>query len=368
MISNIKVNDFKSLKEISIETKNLNLLMGLNGMGKSSLIQVLLLINQSRYNLFKIRLNGEHIHLGKQKDILYQYSNEDKITFDIKFKDTIYQKFLLSFEYEPESEILIDPITEKAQILVKPTGYLFDNNFKYLSAERIGPKTIHNKSYGHVVTDKQIGLNGEFTVHYLNTYGNQKVADKNLHHSKARSEILLHQVEAWMSEISPGVKLNTTEIPGTDNVLLDVQFETENDFTKRFSPLNVGFGISYILPVITLLLSSKKNDLLIIENPESHIHPKGQSALGKLIGLVAESKRQLFVETHSEHILNGIRVVVKDGIISKENVGVFYFEKVNQESEQYTQITSIRIDKNGELSEYPKNFLDEWSNQLVKLV
>ena len=138
--------------------------------------------------------------------------------------------------------------------------------------------------------------------------------------------------------------------------------------TNRYKPENVGFGISYGLPVVVALLKAKAGDLVIIENPESHIHPRGQAELGKLIALAAMNDVQIVIETHSDHILNGIRVAVKEKHISNDKVIAFYFDKVVETSEQYSKITNIEIDKNGELSDYPKNMLDEWSNQLLKLI
>jgi predicted ATPase len=135
-----------------------------------------------------------------------------------------------------------------------------------------------------------------------------------------------------------------------------------------FKPENVGFGISYSLHVVVALLKAKSGDLLIIENPESHIHPKGQAQLGNLIALVAQNDVQVIIETHSDHILNGIRVAVKENPVLKDRTGFFYFEKLVTDLEQYSQITNIEVDKNGELSEYPANLLAEWSNQLLKLL
>jgi predicted ATPase len=77
---------------------------------------------------------------------------------------------------------------------------------------------------------------------------------------------------------------------------------------------------------------------------------------------------QVIVETHSDHILNGIRVAVKENEISKEKVGIFYFERVVAADEQYSKITDISVDKTGELSSYPKDMLDEWNNQLFNLM
>jgi predicted ATPase len=115
-------------------------------------------------------------------------------------------------------------------------------------------------------------------------------------------------------------------------------------------------------------LTAEPDKIIIIENPESHIHPRGQAEIGKLIALAAQTGAQLFVETHSDHILNGIRVAVKEKIVDKDRVNIMYFDKETTETEQYTKIITIQIDKNGTLSEYPENFLDEWSNQLSKLI
>jgi len=123
-----------------------------------------------------------------------------------------------------------------------------------------------------------------------------------------------------------------------------------------------------VLPVVTALLACKKGDLLIIENPESHIHPKGQVQLGRLMALAAINDIQLVVETHSDHILNGIRVGVKEGAIEKDKVRIYYFEREVQEKEQFSQVSKILIDAKGELSNYPHGFMNEWSDQLLRLL
>lgn len=122
------------------------------------------------------------------------------------------------------------------------------------------------------------------------------------------------------------------------------------------------------MPVVVSLLAARPGELIIIENPESHVHPRGQAQLGRLIAKTAMNDVQVIVETHSDHILNGIRVAVKENEISKEKVGIFYFERVVDADEQYSKITDISVDKTGELSSYPKDMLDEWNNQLFNLM
>ncbi|PGH40399.1 MAG: hypothetical protein CRN43_03260 [Candidatus Nephrothrix sp. EaCA] len=151
-------------------------------------------------------------------------------------------------------------------------------------------------------------------------------------------------------------------------MILDYQFDLVKDKTNPFRPRNVGFGISYVLPVVLALLTAEEGKIIVLENPESHIHPRGQAELGKLIALAAGAGAQLFAETHSDHILNGIRVAVKENAVDRSMVNVMYFDKTTVEEEQFTKITPIKVDCNGELDEYPKDFLDEWSNQLLKLL
>ena len=367
MIQAVELKNFKSIKRHRFPLRNLNVVLGLNGMGKSTFIQSLLLLKQSdNLNRGELKLNGQFVEIGKGTDAFYQYSKEDGMIFDITFSDKQSERF--DFVYEKEADYFR---TKKEEQLDRSffQQALFENKFQYLSASRIDPKVIHDKSYTFVVNLHNVGKHGQYTAHFLHVFGSNDINFLNLKHSKADTPLLNEQVNRWMGEISTGVKFNTTEIPNSDNILLDMQFEQPNlGFTGRFRPTNVGFGISYALPVVTALLAAQPGELIIIENPESHIHPRGQAELGKLIAKVAMNDVQVIVETHSDHIVNGIRVAVKEKDITDDRLMMFYFERKVEEKEQYSKITNIEVDSKGELSSYPKNLLDEWSKQLVKLV
>ncbi|MDO8952924.1 MAG: DUF3696 domain-containing protein [Draconibacterium sp.] len=364
MIDNISVKNFKSLKDVSLETKKLNLLMGLNGMGKSSFIQVLLLLIQSdKLEERVLDLQGTLINLGQGRDVFYQYAHEDYMEFCIKMK---FFDFSWEFKYQPDKDKLFAKSGYRKDVMNvfrKHTA-----NFQYINAERIGPEDLYEASSVIVTDKKQIGLQGEYAAYYLNIFGSNFIVSELLRHPKAESNKLIEQVNAWMDEISPGVSLNTKYVPEINRVILDYQFNLLHGKTNPFKPINVGFGITYVLPVVLSLLTSEPNKIIVIENPESHIHPRGQAQLGKLIALAAANGSQLFIETHSDHILNGIRVAVKEKMIDKNDVNIAFFDKITTENEQHTQITKIRVDANGELDEYPKDFLDEWNNQLLKLI
>lgn len=377
MINKIAIKNFKSIKDKSFPLRNLNVLLGLNGQGKSSFIQVLLMLRQSSDNLKKgfLNINGELIKIGKAKDALYQFAKGD-LHFDIELSNS--QKLDYLFSYESDSDIFKVKETHTNPNLDSNEA-LFSNKFQYLNADRIEPKSLHSKSYSSVSMNRNLGIKGEYTVHFLELNGNDLIAFDNCLHPKSNiatnskneklvDKRLIHQVNKWLSEISPEVNVITSDLT-SDFVQLGFEY-TQPTFgsTMTFKPENVGFGISYALHVVTALLSAQPGGMVIIENPESHIHPRGQAELGKLIALVAQNDVQLIIETHSDHIVNGIRVAIKEKPVLKDKSILFYFEKVVTESEQYSQITNIEVDSKGELSEYPKNLLEEWSNQLLKLL
>jgi predicted ATPase len=365
MITSIRAENFKSLKKINVKTNNLNLLMGLNGMGKTSFIQVLLLLMQSdKLEQQILELNGVLAKIGLGKDALYQFAQEDYLLLGITLDNK--SEYSWRFDYKKDKDEL--PATEgftneQMKIFREKTKL-----FQYINTNRIGPQDTYKASTVVVSDKKQLGLLGEYAAHFINTWGDSQVVPKNLLHPQGVSPALKDQVSAWLKEISQGVSVNTRYLPEINKVILDYQFDIGSGKTNSFLPKNVGFGISYVLPVVLALLTAEKDKIIVIENPEAHIHPRGQAEMGRLISLAAQTGAQLFIETHSDHVLNGIRVAVKENIIASKDVNVLFFENKSADTERYTQITPILIDKNGSLSEYPDNFLTEWSNQLAKLI
>jgi predicted ATPase len=385
MIQSIEIKNFKSIKSKYFPLRNLNVLLGLNGQGKSSFIQALLLLRQSdKLSYGELKLNGGDnglVNIGTTKDAQYQYSNNENLSFALQFKNA--EPKILEFEYKIDADIFKQKVflqdLNNTFLEDNKNEALFTNKFQYLNAQRVEPKSVNITSYSNVVDASDLGKYGQYTAHYIDIRSNETVEFENVLHKDTltKDEVtgkeflnktLINQINLWMGEISPGVSVRTTKV-SSDIVLLEFVFKQPNfGNTNRFKPENVGFGISYALHVVTALLKGKAGDLIIIENPESHIHPRGQAELGKLIALVALNDIQIIIETHSDHILNGIRVGVKEHSELTDRTALFYFEKVVTDSEQYSKITNIEVDMNGELSNYPVNLLAEWSNQILKLL
>lgn len=385
MITALELQNFKSIKSKYFHLRNLNVIMGMNGQGKSSFIQSLLLLRQSD-GLQKgiLKLNGGNngiVNIGSTKDTLYQYAKEDEnLRYKLKINEN--DEILIDTKYIPEADFFEienhDEVSKSYSSFSLDKESLFTNRFQYLNAQRIEPEEANKASFSAMLED-DLGKYGEYTAHYIEQYGSRQITLLNLLHPKSISidEItgkkltrgsLLHQINFWLGEISPGVSVKVQKIT-QELVLLGYEFEQKGfGYTNQFKPQNVGFGISYALHVITAILKAKEGDLIIIENPESHIHPRGQAELGKLIALATLNNIQIIIETHSDHVVNGIRVAVKENKELADRTILFYFEKVVEETEQYSMITDIEIDQNGSLSDYPDNLLDEWGNQISRLI
>lgn len=366
MITKINIDNFKSIKHIEIDTERLNLFMGLNGMGKSTVIQSLLLLRQSyKGSKFKeLVLNGELAEIGRGRDAMYNFAEKEEIRFDMQFwKNKKSNSLELIYSYDPLSDVL--KLTKKSSEGYVSNEALFNDKFIFLSADRMAPSTAYDLSYDKVANQHALGNRGELAAHFLSMYGKKITVRKEM--CLEGSDNLEDQVNAWMRIISPGIRVETAELPTIDKVSLSYVFGTESIFTSNLRPTNVGFGISYVLPILIACLSGMYQ-LIVIENPEAHLHPKGQAKMGELLARCCQAGAQIFVETHSDHIVNGLRVAVKENILPGDRSYINYFTKHVSKGESYTENTPIKIGFNGELSEYPEDFIDEWENQLLKLI
>lgn len=370
MITYIYIENFKAFTKAELALSPLTLLTGLNGMGKTTFIQSLLLLRQSydkktlpHKGLF---LNGDYLEIGKGKDAYSIYGEGDHIHFELEWDKRFDASF--RFSYAPQSDLQPIEFFKNSDSFDPFSKSPFDNNFRYLSAERIIPRPIYPISEYHIKQLRSLGNKGEYTVHFIAVNQRETIPIQGLAHPNGKTNTLLSQLDAWMGEISPGISLNAVTYGDMNFAKLGYKFETRHGYTEEFSPINVGFGLTYVLPVVTAILSSKPGDLLIVENPESHLHPSGQVMIGKLFSLAAKGGVQLIVETHSDHILNGIRVSVRKGTLSPEDTAIYFFERDPKSDKHKVDIIRPIIDENGRMDKKPSGFFDEWGKQLDQLI
>jgi predicted ATPase len=242
---------------------------------------------------------------------------------------------------------------------------LFNSGFQYLRADRINPATTYPRSHEMSVRRGFLGVRGEYAIDYLRYHQDDVVRFDALHHPEASSPRLHSQVEAWMSEICPGVRIQATALEKADLVQLGFQFAGKQRLTPEPQrPTNVGFGLTYVLPVIIACLAAQPGAMILLENPEAHIHPRGQSAMARLTCAAAAIGAQLVVETHSDHILNGVRLSVKREILPAEHVVLHYFRR----EDDGIHVVSPMMGPDGMLSQWPPGFFDEWDHSLDQLL
>lgn len=381
MIRTINIQNFKSHKNTNLNLKNLTVLCGNNGVGKSSAIQLFLLLREAyikdkSFDLLDLKSNP--VKIGTPNDAIYQFSQND--SFQIDLNTTIEE---LSFLYEAKSaddkvktfiSLNIDKSKTSNTVISES---LFNTNFQYIGASRFGPQERYEKDDKIVGVHKQISViegKAEYFVHFLDKYKDLEVLPEICKLDQiSKYTDLVSQVIAWEKSISTGVNIVIEDI-GKLGFLLKYNFETEASPTKRtnnFEATNVGFGLSYVLPILVAILSANKGALIIIENPEAHLHPNGISKLTELICLAAQAGIQIILETHSDHIINGILVQSKKNEqggkgIDRNNVSIYHFDR--DENEHCTISTEVKIAEGGRLLNQPKGFFDQIEIDLEKLM
>lgn len=370
MLDYIGLENFKAFDDIELSLGNLTLLSGLNGSGKSTVLQAIGMLRQSFDGSFLINgdlaLNGELVDIGTGRDALYQGFDAANIAISIgetKQGQSVSHRWEAAVD--PEADVLTCSARPEMGALL-PLD-LFDQGFQFLRADRITPSVTSPKSQNAVRQRRFLGAKGEYTAHFLLEFGEQITTAeivRSPHEQRATS--LIAQVNAWMQEFSPGVRIEPVPVPMTDLVRLVFSYKGEGAaYGESLRPTNVGFGLTHALPVIVACLAAKPNTLLVVENPEAQLHPRGQVSIGRLLALTAANNVQVILESHSDHVLNGIRLAVKEGVLASQAVKLHFFARNPGWASSYE--TPI-LSEEGRLSYWPTGFFDQWEKSLDRLL
>lgn len=370
MLNHIGLHNFKAFNEVEVELGTLTLLSGLNGSGKSTILQALGLLRQSFDARFlldgSLALNGDLVELGTGRDVLYQSFETPEITIELGQRvDNADRVYLWRAPAGSEADVL--PCTDTPLERDLPLLDLFAHGFQFLRADRITPAVTFPKSQNAVRQQLFLGARGEFTAHFLLEFGELITTAEIVRCAdEPKAVSLIAQVNAWMQEFSPGVRVEPASVPMTDLVRLVFSYRGEGvAYGDVLRPTNVGFGLTHALPVVTACLAARPGTLLIAENPEAQLHPRGQSIIGRLLALTAANGVQVIVETHSDHVLNGIRLAVKDGLLAPERARLHFFSREPGQSSGYE--TPV-LGRDGRLSYWPIGFFDQWERSLDRLL
>ena len=372
MFRRLKLTNFKCFKSAELRFAPLTLLCGLNGMGKSSVIQALLVLRQSatsgELREGHLVLGGDLTDLGTGQDVLCEEAELDVVEFELHGDDGL-APCRLSFDYSrtanelrakdrlPVAEPGSDALEQWRE--VPPLG----GRLIYVNAERIGPRKFYHHSE---VSARQgnLGARGEYTLNYLSARQDETLSSTDPRCSDLTNRRLGEVIDHWLQEVTPGAHLQLQTVPDADAILAGFSFDRPGDVrTRRYRATNVGFGLAYTLPVLAALLAPS-GTLCLIENPEAHVHPKGQTKLAELAARASLAGVQVVVETHSDHFMDGIRIAVRDGLIRPEDAAFHYFSTEGGR----TAVSSPQVDADGRLSSWPEGFFDQHEDNLARLL
>lgn len=355
-LKRVHINNFKCHKNLELDLAPLTILAGGNASGKSSFIQSILMWRKSLDDIKSDVLSTDNIYglnCGLPSSMISSGFTENKISISV---ESGFKKLSISLLPQDAGEESLSFTVERewgAQHFEFPRLF-------YLNAERNGPRIF---SKLHESLGFYVGGNGEntgYVIHKMDRVDKiRKEYEINEEMRKAKVKRFSANCEYWLQHIIPEIEFQHH----VDYKLNLATIEYRNK-GELYLPTATGFGISYVLPIIVQGLVSttqaERDSVLIVENPEAHLHPYSQSNVGKFLALVASYGAQVIIETHSEHIINGCRLQLAY-MQDTDKMKIVFFD-------QDAKTTYINVEGNGELEHWPEGFFDQTKKDLRELL
>lgn len=346
IIKSISLSNFKCYEDFETNLSRITILSGENAAGKSTIIQSILLFHylaRDDRNLYST-YNVMGYDIGVASDLVFQNATSQ----------TVKLKFGISDE---KREITINP-NENDDTLFSVKRYSKSSSktpFRlfYINAERIGPQLANTIVYEGWNNVGKHGQNAVYVMNQIDKTMRSSSKDYKLPKALQRSKInrFSANCEEWLNFVIPGTKLSTSIDPSQG--IASIRYQNLGD--TYYSPTATGFGISYVLPIIVQALAATmfNDSVLVVENPEAHLHPYSQSMMGRFLAHIAMAGTQIIVETHSEHFINGCRLELAKNRHA-ELAKILFLHRDNEIKQE-----EILLTKYGELDHWPKGFFDQ---------
>ena len=364
MFTRIDLHQFKCFNLLRLPLSSLTLLTGLNASGKSSVLQAFALLNQTMKEhewSTRLVLNGKVVRLGATPDVVDEENSKNTFSIGLETDEEVLKWDFYGERHDRSmavKNVYIDgrkiehPQTLRYLLPTdeEPPIYLANRlrDMTYITAERIPPQETYLLEDPYIIN--VVGPRGEHTLSILH-WGEDKSVQEELVIPNS-PPLLMRQVEERMRTLFPGFRINLQL--ASNLLILGLRV---SDTTGFHHPTHTGFGLTQILPIIVAILVANRGDIIMIENPEIHLHPAGQALVGQFMADAAGAGIQLLVETHSDHVLNGVRRAVKDSRVSADQVAIHFF---SPRSEGETQVMSPTIDNSGNIDHWPNGFFDQF--------
>lgn len=369
---------FKCFRSFELPTASLTVLTGFNAAGKSTALQSVMLMSQTlRRGLFtdKLVLNGPLAELGSTGDVLNRDSRSE--TLRLGFRDGADH---VSWSFAPELSSdrrdlrLSEGRSEWGGASQSWKGALWQldqvapplidsvRDAICIGATRTGTVEAYPHPNDPDLPVGDVGLRGEFAPYWFVERADEKV-DAARRYPSDETETVRGQIDAWLSSLFPGAMAEPDALSGVALYRSRFRMGRGGELSR---PANVGYGLSYAFPLLVAFLTARADATIIVDSPEAHLHPRAQSAMGRLIARMAAAGLRIFVETHSDHLLSGIRLGVREGLLSPNEAIVHFFRNAAGEGGN-PDIVTLRLDREGAISGWPEGFFDQAERDLAIL-
>ena len=425
MLRRLQLENFKAWKKADMRLAPLTGLFGTNSSGKTSILQFLLMLKQtveSSDRALVLNLNGNYVELGTFFEIVTDNNPKNRITFSINWNQNLDKFYGMSIDIETKSiisqinneivpihfsfysnpddspnrvgsEIVFkretsgnykvttisddDGIAEneaqyrskfyefdtwdpkyRTNYEAKDVSYYintFFNVFHYLGPLREYPK--RNYTWGGE-RRSQLGNRGEFAIECI--LASRERGDKIEH--KGETYSLETYLAMWLRELGmiQDFKIDSITEGGR---LFEVRVR-QTEKSPYVLLTDVGFGVSQILPVLTLCYYTPKGSILLMEQPEIHLHPRVQAGLADVfIDAIHKRGVQIILESHSEHLLRRLQLRIAQEKFSNDEAAL-YFCEVKQ---GYSELLDLQLDAFGNIKNWPDNFFGDEMTEVFQM-
>lgn len=403
----ISICGFKSLADRqTVEIRPLTVLAGANSSGKSSIMQPLLLMKQTleaQYDPGVFLMDGPNVRFTSADQVLSKIPGRecvdefsvgfdyDEFEFDIndrleiKYKKSKFgfkiqeiafgrgKQFIINQDMKPEDIVRLfsgDSLNENMENPAKyewPSGAKVIQERCFLFLEDVNDpfSLVYPGGLIHGLLQDIIhlpGLRGNpersysraaFGEHFPGLFPNYVASI--LHYWKTNNKDKLKQLGEYLQKLGLTWKVEPKELNAAQfEIQVGRLSKNSGDSSKDLVNItDVGVGVSQCLPVIVALMVAKEGQIVYIEQPEIHLHPRAQVALAEVIADAAKRGVLAVIETHSQSLLLGIQTLVAKGLLDRELVKFHWFHRKDDGS---TEISSVDLDKNGAYGDWPEDF------------
>ena len=345
MLTGISIHNFKCFTDAEISLSKLNLFVGANSSGKSSAIQALRLSLDNLSNPLgkEVQMVSKDKKTGRFHELRSFLTNQREFTICLTADKG---KIKTSFTFGDDAMLTTKEITESSP--KELAAVLSERPVFYLPANRDSAKDVFPMN---MEAGSSIGLNGEYVIDYYahhigDILDDSLICDKDLRTLEGQVNYWLQQLTGYTLKVIPEGETYT------------VRYKKGG---RELRPYHVGTGVSFISTFLIVCLSMSKNGIVIIENPEIHLHPKAQAIAMDFFNTIAQAGIQMLIETHSDHLFNGVRRLIAQKLMQETDVSIHFFKI--QESQESKPVY-IELTAKGRIKKYEKGLFDQFDDDL----